>query len=337
MFGRQLCCRVSPCVLVRAPKLMISCFSTRMMWRKDGEGELYLVCLRPWLLLTTQYVPKDKQTPALCSTPPKSICSSEWGLSIGRGAWKFARGDWTTIRQDIWLNTPGQNDGGFNIWINGQLVINANEVRYRENAASCNIEPLPAGQEAPFAAVAMSTTSAAWSGETAPPSTSTGYSASSESAIATSMTFDDGSYTWSAPPVPAASSAEAQAAWKRETDSMVRGDSFLLPTPSSTSVTWENTPASSTSVASSTTFDSSASPTLSPSWSSPASSPSAMSVDPGSAELAGTTSQTSSDCSIGFIGLFFSTFFGGHTADWSPSNDQYTYFKEFSMWINAGA
>jgi hypothetical protein len=23
--------------------LTISCFSTRMMWRKDGEGELYLV------------------------------------------------------------------------------------------------------------------------------------------------------------------------------------------------------------------------------------------------------------------------------------------------------
>ena len=118
----------------------------------------------------------------------------------------------------------------------------ANEVRYRENAASCNIESLPAGQEAPFAAAAMSTSSAmsstmssAWSSEaTAPPTLDS--SASSEPTTTTSMTYDDGSYHWSAPP-PAVTSAGAQAVWKRQAGSMMQGDPFLLSTPSAPSIT----------------------------------------------------------------------------------------------------
>jgi hypothetical protein len=214
----------------------------------------------------------------------------------------------------------------------------ANEVRYRENAASCNIESLPAGQEAPFAAAAMSTSSAmssamssAWSSEaTAPPTLDS--SASSEPTTTTSMTYDDGSYHWSAPP-PAVTSAGAQAVWKRQAGSMMQGDPFLLSTPSAPSIT------SATQVSSISVVESSPS-NPSPYWSSTSSTwstptPSINAADPGSTELAAPISQATQDCSIGFIGLFFSTFFGGHTADWSPSSDQYTYFKEFQMWINA--
>ena len=91
------------------------CWSSRMMWRKGGKGEIYLVSmlLGGWfglsshsrlkllcLIDTWQYVPKDKQTPRLCSTPPQSVCDSTYGLSIGRGAFTFKTGGWTTIRQD---------------------------------------------------------------------------------------------------------------------------------------------------------------------------------------------------------------------------------------------
>ena len=41
------------------------------------------------------------------------------------------------------------------------------------------------------------------------------------------------------------------------------------------------------------------------------------------------------ECSVGFIGLFFSTFFGGHTSDWASPKDQYSYFRDFGMWINS--
>jgi len=213
--------------------------------------------------------------------------------------------------------------------------MSANEVRYRENAASCNIETLPAGQEAPFAPAAMSASSSmssAWSSETTPPLTVDSY-ASSEPATTTSMTYDDGSYHWSAPP-PAVTSAGAQAVWKRQANSMMQSGPFLLSTPSTT-------PMPLAAQVSSTPVVESMSSDLTPNWSSTASfawstpTPSINAADPDSTELAAPVSQATQDCSIGFIGLFFSTFFGGHTSDWSPSSGQYTYFKEFQMWINA--
>ena len=74
------------------------------MFRKGGAGELYL------------YAPREKQVDALCELGPLSYCNSVYGMSIGRGSWTFKTGEWTDIRQDIWLNTPGVADGGFNIW-----------------------------------------------------------------------------------------------------------------------------------------------------------------------------------------------------------------------------
>ncbi|GAA6036980.1 hypothetical protein JCM8097_005489 [Rhodosporidiobolus ruineniae] len=99
-----------------------SCFSTRLMFRQNGMGELYL------------YAPREKQVSALCSLGPLSYCNSVYGMSIGRGSWTFKTGEWTDIRQDIWLNTPGVADGGFNIWVNGELVLHSDQVYYRNSA-----------------------------------------------------------------------------------------------------------------------------------------------------------------------------------------------------------
>ncbi|KAH9821157.1 family 14 polysaccharide lyase [Melampsora americana] len=98
-----------------------NCFSTRLMFRENGMGELYL------------YAPKKKQGPTVCKIPPKSFCNAEYGYSIGRGAWKFVPGSWTDVRQDIWLNTDGLPNGGFNVWVNGNLVISAHDAYYRND------------------------------------------------------------------------------------------------------------------------------------------------------------------------------------------------------------
>src|SRR4051812_15341508 len=71
------------------------------MWRTGGKGELYL------------YAPKNLQVPSLCETPPRSVCDSAYGLSIGRGSFAFKRGGWTHVSQTVWLNTPGLANGGF--------------------------------------------------------------------------------------------------------------------------------------------------------------------------------------------------------------------------------
>lgn len=80
-----------------------------------------------------QYAPKDKQDPSLCETPPQSVCNDEFGLSIGRGSFYFARGKWTNIRQTVGLNTPGKTDGLFVLFVNGELILNITDVLYRDS------------------------------------------------------------------------------------------------------------------------------------------------------------------------------------------------------------
>lgn len=95
------------------------CFSTRLMWRAGGAGEMYL------------YVPGG-QPAALCDGAEE--CEGEggeYGLSVGRGSWTFARGGWTSVRQEVRLGTAGRADGGFKVWVNGELVLEEEEVMFR--------------------------------------------------------------------------------------------------------------------------------------------------------------------------------------------------------------
>ncbi|KAJ7221611.1 hypothetical protein GGX14DRAFT_353251 [Mycena pura] len=97
----------------------LDCFSTRLMWRSGGEGELYL------------YAPKNKQTHAMCADP-QSDCNAEYGFSIGRGSFDWAAGAWTHVEQTVRLNTPGKQDGGFRLLVNGQPAISRDDVFYRD-------------------------------------------------------------------------------------------------------------------------------------------------------------------------------------------------------------
>jgi len=78
-------------------------FSTRLMWRRDGDGEVYA------------YLPT----------------SDEYGTSIGRGAWRFAPGRWYHIEQEVVLNEPGQENGRIRLWVDGAQVINRDDVMFR--------------------------------------------------------------------------------------------------------------------------------------------------------------------------------------------------------------
>ncbi|TPX33842.1 hypothetical protein SmJEL517_g03303 [Synchytrium microbalum] len=85
-----------------------SCFSSRHMWRTGGLGEAYL------------YVPVSEQPADFCSLPPLTICNSDFGVSLSRGAFTFATGKWNTIKQRIVLNSFDKNgapnmDGGIQV------------------------------------------------------------------------------------------------------------------------------------------------------------------------------------------------------------------------------
>ncbi|KAJ3505671.1 hypothetical protein NMY22_g17500 [Coprinellus aureogranulatus] len=97
----------------------LDCFSTRLMWRTEGAGELYL------------YADRKKQTEALCSDP-RSECNAVYGFSIGRGSFTWAKGAWTTVVQTVVLNTPGRQNGAFTLDVNGVRVIEKEGVFYRD-------------------------------------------------------------------------------------------------------------------------------------------------------------------------------------------------------------
>ena len=98
-------------------------------------GKKNAICVK-----TGQYAPKDRQTKALCSDP-QSVCSSEYGISLGRGSFKWANGAWTAVQQYVTLNTPGENDGGFRLFVNGKLVIERNDIYYRGVPSSITQPP----------------------------------------------------------------------------------------------------------------------------------------------------------------------------------------------------
>lgn len=78
-------------------------FSTRFMWRRSGDGEVYA------------YLPSSR----------------EHGTSIGRGQWRFQPGVWHHLEQHIILNQPGRQDGQVSVWLDGKPVFNANALTFR--------------------------------------------------------------------------------------------------------------------------------------------------------------------------------------------------------------
>jgi hypothetical protein len=78
-------------------------FSTRLMWRRNGDGEVYA------------YLPTGV----------------ERGTSLGRGNWRFQQGKWYLVEQAVQLNTPGRSNGSIRLWINEDLVVNDHSLTFR--------------------------------------------------------------------------------------------------------------------------------------------------------------------------------------------------------------
>ncbi|NET30831.1 MAG: hypothetical protein F6K19_02355 [Cyanothece sp. SIO1E1] len=78
-------------------------FSTRLMWRREGKGEVYA------------YLPT----------------SEKYGTSIGRGTWRFQPGVWHRIEQEVILNRPATSDGQVRIWVDGVQVVDQAGLTFR--------------------------------------------------------------------------------------------------------------------------------------------------------------------------------------------------------------
>lgn len=58
------------------------------------------------------------------------ICNQDYGKSIDRGLIQFAAGSWNKMDIYIKLNTLGSSDGLLQVWQNGRVVINMNNLQY---------------------------------------------------------------------------------------------------------------------------------------------------------------------------------------------------------------
>ncbi|WWC63459.1 uncharacterized protein I303_106062 [Kwoniella dejecticola CBS 10117] len=81
-----------------------TCFSTRLMWRPSGAGEVYA------------YIPTKQKN--FCSQS-QVTCNSDYGTSLARGSFSFVTGQWQTIQLLVVLNEVGTANGIVELWYNG--------------------------------------------------------------------------------------------------------------------------------------------------------------------------------------------------------------------------
>lgn len=95
-----------------------ACWSARLMWRKDGKGELY------------GYLPTANNNKPFC---PSGGCNPKYGASIDTGAWTFVSGDWTSVEERVTLNDPGKENGEIEVLIGGESKIHITGVVLRSS------------------------------------------------------------------------------------------------------------------------------------------------------------------------------------------------------------
>ncbi|KAG1898029.1 polysaccharide lyase family 14 protein [Suillus fuscotomentosus] len=83
-----------------------NCFSARLMWRKNAQGEVYAYTLTPNNICSDSNI----------------ICNSDYGVSIDRGSFGFETGHWSRITILVQLN----NDS---LVANGNIILYFNDVQ----------------------------------------------------------------------------------------------------------------------------------------------------------------------------------------------------------------
>lgn len=95
-----------------------NCFSSRLMWRTSGQGEVYA------------YIPDSNR---LCSGDPSEfLCNSDgFGTSIDRGSFSFTTGAWNHVTLLVRLNNVGSDNGEVSLFFNDVNALDHTNINYR--------------------------------------------------------------------------------------------------------------------------------------------------------------------------------------------------------------
>ncbi|XP_064603611.1 uncharacterized protein LOC135469024 [Liolophura sinensis] len=97
------------------------CFTSRFMFRREGDGEVYF------------YAPHDQES-NFCDRD-NVICNFNKGHSLGRGTWRYKKGKWQTLSQQVQLNTIGKRDGHIKVWVDGHQVFEFRNLLFRHESS----------------------------------------------------------------------------------------------------------------------------------------------------------------------------------------------------------
>ncbi|KAL3853524.1 hypothetical protein ACJMK2_017059 [Sinanodonta woodiana] len=105
------------------------CFSTRLMWRPDGQGEVYA------------YVTHDQKAGVSFNTWCESFhnrelyhqvhCTDGTGTEIGKGAFHFEKNKWIKLREQVHLNSRQHEHGFVTLWVNDHAEIHMDDIVMR--------------------------------------------------------------------------------------------------------------------------------------------------------------------------------------------------------------
>jgi len=96
-----------------------TCFSTRVMWRKSGDGEAYAYILSPNNLCSNQGV----------------LCNEDFGISFGRGSFRLQPGQWNRISLLVQLNSDPQiANGQIQVFYNDVLALTQQNLQFRRTS-----------------------------------------------------------------------------------------------------------------------------------------------------------------------------------------------------------
>lgn len=97
-----------------------NCFSSRVMWRTDGNGEVYA------------YVPRVN---GICSDTGVQ-CNDQFGISLNRGSFVFASGQWNRVTMLVTLNSPDNvANGQVILYFNDGNALQHNNIVFRQTDA----------------------------------------------------------------------------------------------------------------------------------------------------------------------------------------------------------
>ncbi len=94
-------------------------FSARNMWRVDGDAVQYL------------YAPRKT-----------SACGDDYHYTKGGLNQRFIPGKWQTVEHRLVMNTPGENNGIMQAWLDGELVLDVKDFLFREVGSTFAIDAL---------------------------------------------------------------------------------------------------------------------------------------------------------------------------------------------------